>query len=184
MNKENCISLINSPPRLNASLKKTPGQNCRFLLNAPFNRENTVQIYSRPFCSSKPTAVESFLIQTSLDSMFCLCSSSDFPNTLYAERFSWVRLIRRSLSDKIWNHERIQEISAISPKEKRKPLTYEEAYAHLKNDKKYDMFNKLKWSYEPQASGFIAKFRIFYGAISKVYKSVDHGKLQSIWFLQ
>lgn len=88
MNKENCISLINSPPRLNASLKKTPGQNCRFLLNAPFNRENTVQIYSRPFCSSKPTAVESFLIQTSLDSMFCLCSSSDFPNTLYAERFS------------------------------------------------------------------------------------------------
>ena len=34
MNKENCISLINAPPRLNAGLKKTPGQNCRFQLNA------------------------------------------------------------------------------------------------------------------------------------------------------
>ena len=46
------------------------------------------------------------------------------------------------------------------------------------------MFNKLKWSYEPQAIGFTVKFRTFYGAISKVYKSVDHGKLRSIWFLQ
>ena len=34
MNKENCISLINAPPRLNDGLKKTPGQNCRFQLNA------------------------------------------------------------------------------------------------------------------------------------------------------
>ena len=116
--------------------------------------------------------------------MFCLCSSSDFPSTLYAERFSWVRLIRRSLSDKIWNHEKIQEISAISPKEKRKPLIYEKAYDHLKNDKKYDIFNKLKWNYEPQASGFTEKFWTFYGAISKVYKSVHHGKLWSISFFQ
>ena len=37
---------------------------------------------------------------------------------------------------------------------------------------------------KPQASGFTAKFWTFYGVISMVYKSVDHGKLWSICFLQ
>ena len=36
--------------------------------------------------------------------------------------------------------------------------------------------SKLKWNHEPQASGFTAKFWTFYGIISMVYKSVDHGK--------
>ena len=36
--------------------------------------------------------------------------------------------------------------------------------------------SKLKWNHEPQASGFTAKFWTFYGVISMVYKSVDHGK--------
>ena len=44
--------------------------------------------------------------------------------------------------------------------------------------------SKLKWNHEPQASGFTAKFWTFYGVISMVYKSVDHGKLWSICFLQ
>ena len=41
---------------------------------------------------------------------------------------------------------------------------------------------KLKWNHEPQASGFTEKFQTFYGVISVVYKSVDHGKLWSICF--
>ena len=43
---------------------------------------------------------------------------------------------------------------------------------------------KLKWNHEPQASGFTAKLWTFYGVISMVYESVDHGKLWSICFLQ
>ena len=42
--------------------------------------------------------------------------------------------------------------------------------------------SKLKWSYEPRASGFTAKFGTFYGVISMVYKSVDHGQSWSICF--
>ena len=42
--------------------------------------------------------------------------------------------------------------------------------------------SKLKWNQEPQASGFTAKFWTFYGVISMVYKSVEHGKLWSICF--
>ena len=42
--------------------------------------------------------------------------------------------------------------------------------------------SKLKWHHEPQASGFTAKFWTFYGVISMVHKSVDHGKLWSIFF--
>ena len=42
--------------------------------------------------------------------------------------------------------------------------------------------SKLKWNHEPQASGFTAKFWTFYGVISMVHKSVDHGKLWSIFF--
>ena len=42
--------------------------------------------------------------------------------------------------------------------------------------------SKLKWNHEPLASGFNAKFWTFYGVISIVYKSVDHGKLWSIFF--
>ena len=42
--------------------------------------------------------------------------------------------------------------------------------------------SKLKWNHEPQASGFAAKFWTFYGVISMVYESVDHGKLWSIFF--
>ena len=34
---------------------------------------------------------------------------------------------------------------------------------------------KLKWNHESQASGFTAKFLTFYGVISMVYKSADHG---------
>ena len=41
---------------------------------------------------------------------------------------------------------------------------------------------KLKW--KPQPSGFTAKFWTFYDVISMVYKSVDHGKVGSICFLQ
>ena len=44
--------------------------------------------------------------------------------------------------------------------------------------------SKLKWNHEPEASGFTAKFRTFYGVISMVYKSGDNGKLWSICFLQ
>ena len=44
--------------------------------------------------------------------------------------------------------------------------------------------SKLKWNHEPQVSSFIAKFWIFDSTISMVYKSVDHGKLWSICFLQ
>ena len=44
--------------------------------------------------------------------------------------------------------------------------------------------SKLKWNHEPQANGFTAKFWTFYGVISMVYKSVDHGKLWSICFSQ
>ena len=56
-------------------------------------------------------------------------------------------------------------------------------------DHKYDAINCSKfteWNYEPQAqaSGFTTKFRTFYGFISMVYKSVEHGKLWSICFLQ
>ena len=40
----------------------------------------------------------------------------------------------------------------------------------------------LKWNNKPQASGFTAKFRTFYGIISVVYKNVEHGKLWSICF--
>ena len=43
-------------------------------------------------------------------------------------------------------------------------------------------FSKLKWNHEPQTSGFTAKLWTFYGVISMVYKSVDHGKLWSIGF--
>ena len=43
-------------------------------------------------------------------------------------------------------------------------------------------FSKLKWNHEPQTSGFTAKLWTFYGVISMVYKSVDHGKLLSIGF--
>ena len=42
--------------------------------------------------------------------------------------------------------------------------------------------SKLKWNHEPLASGFNAKFWTFYGVISIVYKSVDHGNLWSIFF--
>ena len=42
--------------------------------------------------------------------------------------------------------------------------------------------SKLKWNHDPLASGFTAKFRTFYGVISMVDKSVDHGKLWSICF--
>lgn len=38
--------------------------------------------------------------------------------------------------------------------------------------------------HEPQANGFTAKFWTFYGVISMVYKSVNHGKLWSICFVQ
>ena len=38
----------------------------------------------------------------------------------------------------------------------------------------------FKSNHEPQASGVTAKFWTFYGIISTVYKSVDHGKLWSI----
>ena len=68
---------------------------------------------------------------------------------------------------------------------------------HLTNRPQFSMVNtlidhrndvitcsKLKWNHEPQASGFTAKFWTFYGVISMVYKSVDHGKLWSICFLQ
>ena len=41
---------------------------------------------------------------------------------------------------------------------------------------------KLKWNNELQASSFTAKFWTFYGIISMVYKSVDHGKLWWICF--
>ena len=44
--------------------------------------------------------------------------------------------------------------------------------------------SKVKWNHQPQASGFTAKFWTFYGVISMVYKSVHHGKLWSICFLQ
>ena len=44
--------------------------------------------------------------------------------------------------------------------------------------------SKLKWNHQPQACGFTAKFWTFYGVISMVYKSVEHGKLWSICFLQ
>ena len=44
--------------------------------------------------------------------------------------------------------------------------------------------SKLKWNHEPQASGFTAKFWTFHDVISMVYKSLDHGKLWSICFLQ
>ena len=43
--------------------------------------------------------------------------------------------------------------------------------------------SKLKWNHEPLASGLNAKFWTFYGVISIVYKSVDHGKLWSIFYL-
>ena len=43
---------------------------------------------------------------------------------------------------------------------------------------------KLKWNHEQQASCFTEKFQKFYGVISVVYESVDHGKLWSICFLQ
>ena len=44
--------------------------------------------------------------------------------------------------------------------------------------------SKLKWNYEPQASGFNAKFWTFYLVISIVCKSADHGNLWLICFLQ
>ena len=43
---------------------------------------------------------------------------------------------------------------------------------------------KLKLNHKPQASGFTEKFWTFYGVISMVYKSVDHGKLWSICFVK
>ena len=42
--------------------------------------------------------------------------------------------------------------------------------------------SKLKWNHEPRTSRFTAKFWTFYGVISMVYKSVDHGKLWSNLF--
>ena len=42
--------------------------------------------------------------------------------------------------------------------------------------------SKSKWNYETQASGFTAKFWTFYGFISMVYKSADHGNVWSIRF--
>ena len=43
--------------------------------------------------------------------------------------------------------------------------------------------SKLKKNHElPQASVFTAKFETFFGVISMVYKSVDHGKLCPIYF--
>ena len=45
-------------------------------------------------------------------------------------------------------------------------------------------WSKLKWNHEKQVSGFTAKFGTFYVIISMVYKSVDHGKLWLICFLQ
>ena len=41
----------------------------------------------------------------------------------------------------------------------------------------------FKTQVEPRAAGFNAKFWTFYGVISIVYKSVDHGKLWSIFYL-
>ena len=42
--------------------------------------------------------------------------------------------------------------------------------------------SKFKWNHEPQLSGFTAKLWTFYGVISLVYKSVECGKLWSIFF--
>ena len=43
--------------------------------------------------------------------------------------------------------------------------------------------NVQNWNHQLQANGFTAKFSTFYGVISMVYKSVDHGKFWSIFFL-
>ena len=51
-------------------------------------------------------------------------------------------------------------------------------------DQRNDVIKMFKTQVEPQASGFTAKFWTFYGIISMIYKSVDHGKLWSICFLQ
>ena len=42
--------------------------------------------------------------------------------------------------------------------------------------------NVQNWNHQLQANGFTAKFSTFYGVISMVYKSVDHGKFWSIFF--
>ena len=45
----------------------------------------------------------------------------------------------------------------------------------------------FKTQVEPQASGFTAKFWTFYGIISMIYKSVDHGKFvfyNNIYFFE
>ena len=51
---------------------------------------------------------------------------------------------------------------------------------HHSND--VEKCSKFKWNHEPQLSGFTAKFWTFYGVISLVYKSVECGKLWSIFF--
>ena len=56
------------------------------------------------------------------------------------------------------------------------------AYTVIDHRNDVKICSKLKWNHEPQASGFTAKFWTFYGVISMVYKSVDHGKLWSNLF--
>ena len=50
---------------------------------------------------------------------------------------------------------------------------------------RHKMFKTLQWNHSPAARGSTWVLNInFYGVISIVYKSVDHGKLWSICFLQ
>ena len=88
---------------------------------------------------------------------------------------------------------RLVGVSQISQKRNKKLLTaiyltnrpqFFMVYTLIDHGNDVIKCSKLKWNHEPQASGFTAKFWTFYGVISMVYKSLDHGKLWSICFLQ